>query len=382
MTRLNNERGATLILIIGVVAALAILAAAMTALTVNVQHNTATARTQSKAFNVAEAGIDAGQAALWVNWPEQKDYDAGTLPSVDANAFELEFNGTEFPAPRSGSFIDVKFYDDDVDLPHSTANPGMNMLKNYDFNNNGYMWVVSRGATGTRAAKVQTMVKKVALDARIREGVALFTEGVLTTEGTGNQPVVGLDPPSAGASVYAGGGWNGNGNTEMEGGITLNPDADTDLDDVFPDVVLQYYIDEVARPALKVYHTQADIPVAAWSSQPRVIVVEQGGVDAKDIPDTDGSFVWSENDPGILIVLSGDMKQTGQKKTIYGVVYLMDGVLLEGNAEIHGMCIAKGSADLRGTRAVNYNANVISNLNREKVLSVKQVPNTWREIKP
>jgi hypothetical protein len=92
--------------------------------------------------------------------------------------------------------------------------------------------------------------------------------------------------------------------------------------------------------------------------------------------------VWSEDYPGVLIVLSGDMNQTGQKKTIYGIVYLMDGVLLRGNAEIHGMCIAKGSADLRGTRAINYNANVIANLNRPVVLSVKQVGNTWRELHP
>ena len=376
MTRLSNERGATLILIIGVVAALAILAAAMAVLTVNVQHNTATARTQSKAFNVAEAGIDAGQAALWVSWPT--DAAAGSSLQVDPTTFQHQFSSTEFPEPKTGPFIDVKFYDDEG----ASANPGMNEDKNYDFNNNGYMWVVSSGATGTRAAKVQAMVKKVTLDARIREGVGLLTEGVLTTKGTGDQPVVGLDPPAAAASVYAIGGWNGNGNTEMEGGISLNPDADTDLNDIFPDVILQYLSDDVARPALKVYHTQADIPAAAWSTQPRVIVIEQGGVDAKDIPDTDGSSLWSEDDPGILIVLSGDMKQTGQKKTIYGIVYLMNGILLEGNAEIHGMCIAKGSADLRGTRAVNYNANVIANLNRPIVLSVKQVPNTWREIKP
>ena len=245
------------------------------------------------------------------------------------------------------------------------------------------MWIVSRGATGSRAAKVQTLVKKVIFDMRVREGVALYTDGLLTTKGTGNQPVVGLDPPAAAASVYARGGWSINGNTDMEGGIQLNPDATTTLNDVFPDAVLGSLIEAADADGVdKVYHTQADIPASAWSTQPRIIVIEQGGVDAKDMPDTDGSSVWSEDDPGVLIVLSGDMNQTGQKKTIYGVVYLMDGVLLRGNAEIHGMCIAKGSADLRGTRAINYNANVIANLNRPVVLSVKQVGNTWRELHP
>jgi type II secretory pathway pseudopilin PulG len=361
MARLRSERGATLILIMGVVAALAILAAAMTVLTVNVQHNTATARTQGKAFNVAEAGVDAGQAALWASWPA--DATAGSSLQVDPTTFKQQFSTVEFPDPTTGQFIDVRFYDDDG----NSVNPGMNMAYNYDFNNNGQMWIVSRGATGSRAAKVQTLVKKVIFDMRVREGVALYTDGVLGTKGTGNQPVVGLDPPAVAASVYARGGWNGNGTTT--------------LTDVFPDEVLANLI-ETAVGAGKYYARQSDIPAGAWSTQPRIIVIEQGGVNAKDMPDTDGSSVWSEDYPGVLIVLSGDMNQTGQKKTIYGIVYLMDGVLLRGNAEIHGMCIAKGSADLRGTRAINYNANVIANLNRPVVLSVKQVGNTWRELHP
>jgi hypothetical protein len=382
VARLRDECGATLILIIGVVATLAILAVAMTVLTVNVQHNTARAKTQSKAFNVAEAGLDAGQAALWVSWPAPSNGLPGgpapsSLPTVTAGPFETQFSPTEFPSPTAGQFIDVKFYDDTT----STVNPGMDTAHSYDYNNNGRMWIVSRGATGSRAAKVQALVKKVTLDMRIREGVALYTDGTLSTKGTGNQPVVGLDPPAVAASAYARGGWSGNGNTEMEGGIQLNPDSTTKLSDVFPDEILTGLI-ETATGAKKYYHSQADIPTSAWSTQPRIIVVEQGGVDAKDVPDTDNSSVWSEDNPGILIVLSGDMNQTGQKKSIYGIVYLVNGILLRGNAEIHGMLIAKGSADLRGTRAVNYNANVIANLNRPFALSVKLVPNTWRELNP
>lgn len=378
MTKLRNQNGATLVLIIGVIAALAILAAAMVALTVNVQHNTATHRTQSKAFNVAEAGLDAGQAALWANWPA--DAAAGAAVSIDPATFKARFDSSEFPDPATGQFIDVAFYDDDGD----TVNPGMNAAYNYDANGNGYMWVVSQGATGARAAQVQAMVKKVTFDMLIKEGVALFTEGLLQTKGTGNQPVVGVDPPATTASVYAGGGWSGNGNTEMEAGISLNPDTTTTLQDVFPDDTLGYLIDAAAGATpSKYYETQADIPTAAWSTEPRIIVIDHGGANAKDIPDTDGgSTVWTEDDPGILIILDGDLDQTGQKKTIYGIVYVVNGVLLRGNAEIHGMCVAVGSADMRGTRAINYNANVLANINRPRVLSVKLVPNTWREIDP
>lgn len=381
MGRFRKQDGGTLILIVGVVAALAILATAMVALSANVQHNTAATRTQSKAFNVAEAGLDAGQAVLWANWPS--DPATGAAIGVDVDAFQEEFDSGEFPDPSSGEFIDVEFYDDDAaDLQPPSVNPGMNTAYHYDKNGNGYMWVVSQGATGSRAARVQALVQKVTFDMLIKEGVALFTEGILQTKGTGNQPVVGIDRPAVAASVYALGGYTSNGNAEMEGGISLNPDTTTTLNDVFPADTLAYLID-AATAAGKYYQTQADVPPEAWESYPRIIVVDHGGVDAQSIPDTDGgSTVWTVDSPGILIVLGGDMDQTGHKKSIYGVVYLANGILLRGNAEIHGLCVAQGSADLRGTRAVNYNAQVIANLNRPQVLSVKLVPNTWREVQP
>jgi hypothetical protein len=383
MMRRNDQRGAALVLIIGVIAALAILAAAMVALTANAQHNTATHRTQSKAFNIAEAGLDAGQAVLWANWPDPEDAAAGTLPSVDTTVFRSQFDAAEFPDPATGQFISVSFYDDDGDLD----NPGIEKpKKDYDANRNGYIWIVSRGATGGRAAKVQALVKKETFDLLIKEGVALFTNGLLDCRGNGNQPVIGLDPPASFASVYAGPPPPQYQTADIEAGIAVNPDTTTELSDIFPDDTLAYII-EAAVGATKYYQTQADIPVAAWSSTPRIIVVDHGGVDMKDVPDTDvddsgNPTIWSEDDPGILVVLSGDLTNIGQKKSIYGVVYLMDGVWLEGNAEIHGMCIAATSADVRGTRAANYNANVLANLNRPQVLSVRLVPNTWRELRP
>lgn len=384
MSRLRSQQGAGLILIMGVIATLAILAAAMVVLSINVQHNTAKATSQGKAFNVAEAGLDAGQSALWVKWPAPADGLPGgpapaVLPTVSSSAFQAQFSASEFPSPTGGgNFVTLAFYDDDNNL----TNPGVRTQYSYDENANGRMWIESRGATGTRAAKVMALVQKIDYDVQIRQGVALYTDGVMSTNGTGNQPVVGLDPPATTATVYAQGGWSGNGNTEIQGGIDLvQNDPTVALQDVFPDEVLTNLIDTAAA-AGKYYTTQADIPTSDWSTDPRIIVIERGGVDAKDMPDTDGSSVWSENHPGILICLSGDMNQTGQQKSIYGIVYLMSGLLLRGNAEIHGMVVTQGSADMRGTRAVNYNATVMANLNRPVTLSVKLVPNTWREIQP
>jgi len=81
-------------------------------------------------------------------------------------------------------------------------------------------------------------------------------------------------------------------------------------------------------------------------------------------------------------VVYGSFNQAGQKKTIYGIVYVVNGFVLGGNAEVHGMVVAEGWGNLHGTRAVDYNQNVIDNLQRPLTLSVKLVPNTWRELQP
>ena len=65
----ERERGAGLVLIIGVVAALAISAASLIVLTANVQSNTADTRQHVKSFTVCEAGLDSGMALLAYSWP-------------------------------------------------------------------------------------------------------------------------------------------------------------------------------------------------------------------------------------------------------------------------------------------------------------------------
>jgi hypothetical protein len=362
-------------MVIAVIAVLSTLTVALVVLTTNTMHATATDRMQKKAFNLAEAGMDAGQAALWVSWPTTET--AGPPPAVDSTGFRSQFAPSEFPDPDSGAFIDVEFYDDDGDI----NDPGIDLaVQDVDQNGNGLMWIVSRAATGDRAAKVMGLVKKVDYQLQIKDGVAIATSGLLDVRGTGNQAVVGLDPPATAATIYDG-TYSGNGNSDWESGITkVDGTTATQINtEIFPTEVLQNLI-EVAQGVGKVYATQADVPDEAWSTDPRIIVIQNGGADAKDFPDTDGSSVWSENDPGILIILNGDLDDTGQKKTIYGIVYLANGLILRGNAEIHGMVIAMTSGVLKGTRAVVYNQNVLSNLNKPTTLSVTLVPNTWREL--
>lgn len=380
----RGERGATLVLIMGVIAALAILAAALVMLSLNVMHNTGTTGMEVKAFNVAEAGLDTAQQTLWSSWPGP----GATAPTVDATTFQSQLF-PEFPDPTSGEFIAVQFFDDDgAPLP----NPGINRAENVDQNDNGVMWIESRGATGSGSAQVIACVQKVSRDLQIRSGVAIFTEGHLEVKGTGGQPVVGLDPPATAAQVLAGGGISMNGNSDVETGIGLDEYSSTTLESVFPSEILLSIIQagkSFANWGAYAAWKSAHPGIEPFVTDPRIIIIEDGDVDANDLPDTDVDpaddrldTVWSELDPGILVVLNGSFNATGQQKTIYGIVYVVNGLVLGGNAEIHGMVVAKGWGNLHGTRAVNYNQNVIDNLQRPLTLSVKLVPNTWRELNP
>jgi hypothetical protein len=66
----------------------------------------------------------------------------------------------------------------------------------------------------------------------------------------------------------------------------------------------------------------------------------------------------------------------------YGVIYC-DGTLVKatGTADFYGMVICKEIADLRGTMDVHYDDRCIVNLLDRWTLTVKLVPNTWRELK-
>jgi len=224
----NGERGATLILILGVIAALAILVAALVMLSSNVVRNSRAQSAEVKAFNVAEAGLDTGQATLFDKWP--KGVGAVT-PTVELAAFESQFPKPQFPAPMYGrDFIDVQFYDDD-------GGSGINRAVHVDQNENGIMWIESSGATGSGAAMVMAKVERVEYDLRVRDNVALYSEGNVDISGNGSQPAVGLDPPATSAWVYARGTITGKVD-DVQLGVRTEQHTLLTLQDVFPSEIL------------------------------------------------------------------------------------------------------------------------------------------------
>ena len=91
----------------------------------------------------------------------------------------------------------------------------------------------------------------------------------------------------------------------------------------------------------------------------------------------------SEAAPGILLLLGGSNLDFGGGGNYWGVMYT-DGTVDKGHGNfiVHGMLVAASTVDMRGTVNVNYNDNCIARLSTRWPLSIRLVPDTWRELPP
>lgn len=386
--RLRSQQGAALILIIGVCAAVGALATGLVYLTTNTLHATSRNVDQTKAFHLAEAGLQAGQAALQFNWPTPTR--PSPAPSVAA---------TVYP------YATVSFYDDNGDL----TNPGIDRSSTVDQQPNDLMWIVSRATVGKRSAEVMAEVELTHWPTGILQGAPVATDGTLRVDGSGPTPVIGLDPPATSATVYCG-DYDPRGGPVFDPGIPNPPTEDTIADFIDNQVFPIATRDTLIRAAQNATFTKSDgtsithdvstwsvitsmsgaDQLAFWQSQPRVFVVDGSDgrdVNLKDIPLTDPASspatVWSQDYPGALLVMNGDVGTSGGgQPSYYGVFYVANGSAdFSGKVYIHGMVVAKGpGSTVNGSRAITYNQNVLTNLNAQFSSSVGQVPNTWRQV--
>ena len=151
MRRVTEERGSTLILVLGVIATLAILTATLVTLLGNVQFATAKERAKTKAFNVAEAGLDLGEQALDQAWPVS---EATPLEALDTSDLLL----LKEPDPdRPGELKDFLDGDEYPDLAAQVT------FFDNDRPDDGQMYIRSVARVGGKTAAVQALVSKVQL---------------------------------------------------------------------------------------------------------------------------------------------------------------------------------------------------------------------------
>ena len=395
MRDLRSQEGSMLVLLIGVIAALAIMASTLVMLTGNVQSNTAQERTRSKAFDVAEGGLDYYMNQMALGWPK----GVASPPAFNSAAFRGldQFNNpSEYPNPAGGAaFANVTVYDNDQTV-NGKVNEGYSVAASphTDANGDGKVWLVATGATGRKAAGIQVKVNRTPVNTQFPKGIAVYAGGNMTSNGGGNNPKITVED-SGGPGNQVHGYVKGTIDTvtvfDQSSANPVIPSVGSlgqyvpPLSDLIPDSMVNQII-ALAQTLGRYYDTTQGASLPADKTGLCVIRVADGTT--VDLGNNGG--INSLESPGILMILgpeggSGNAitLDMGGNQDFWGVLYT-DGRFKSshGTPDIHGMVICKSNMDMKGTPGILYNASVIANLANQWTLTVNQVPNTWRELRP
>ena len=373
----RRQRGAGLVVIITVVAALAVSAATMVTFAGNVQHNTYDTRMDTKSFAVCEAGLESGMAFLTLDWP----VSSGASATFDTDAFRAQFATDEFPNPVSGPFIAVDWYDD-----LTPEDPTVR----WDSNGNSKMWLVSQAGVGPGATRVLTLVERTWFTMALPRGIPLWAGGDLESRGDQPKIVVEVEPPEGTVTtIHVGGDITvlGTGTVTQAGIAQLTGGDISPLEEVFPQGLVEALV-ATAQANGRYFTSQEDAenspvdPVwSPWGGLSGLCVIEPPS--PTTIITGGGVVLNSEELPGILMVLGGSTLDWRGTAQFYGVIYVEGPAdFSRGTADIHGMCIVADDYGLKGTPDIRYNDNCIANLDERFPSATRRVPNTWREVQP
>jgi hypothetical protein len=435
MKRHRDQTGSTLLMVIGIVAALAICATTLVALTGNVMSNTATNRVNITAFSVCESAIDTTMLQIANSWPtsahQYQAWSAQTPSPIPSFVSAMTSKKVEWPSPRPttlGQPIDVWVYDDD----QSGGGYNLDTSPHFDANSNDVVWVVSQACVGDRRARVQVQVRRPRTGISFPRGTDLYCGGNLTDNGANytdnNLKVsdVSAEPtedgiildknatsgPTAIRAYIKGTLTLGSGTvppaydnlsdyppvvttpTRTENGLSTWPQDG--IQTIFPTSLVQRCV--AAAKAQGTYYTTPTPP--AGMSGFLVIDLTNGGT-VTPPPGTVVSLssgsgnINSLASPGVILVLGSQppygpspnvtVKMTGSGGTYYGVFYTTGNFTSNAASDsphIRGAVFVLGDITFAGKDHFYYHDNCIQTLSKEFSLTSKQEPSTWREIKP
>jgi len=393
-SRLTSQSGATLLIIIGIGAALAVMTASLVMVIGNMQANTADSRTREKAATVGEAAMDAQMYALALNWP--KVAAPNPVPTLDASLVRTQFPTNEFPN-STNDLVGAVYYDNsdtnnDTKVDISDAH--------WDANGDSRMYVEAQGKVGRRSTRFQALVERTFVNTTFPHGIAVYDGGAMDSNGGGNNPKITIYN-SGGYSVsgYVGGAI---GAPEVfENTIHVTSPNIPQLKSLLPEALIGQII-ALAKGMFRYYDVTQGAQMPADMSGICVIRVADGttvqlsgGINMAQGP---SAVPQPADQPGILLILgpepnAGDPIDTNTGPHIkidmanndrfYGVFYT-DGQLdfAHGTPAFFGMVVFKSYMDMRGTADIKYDDSAISKLADRWTLTVRLVPNTWREIHP
>jgi hypothetical protein len=341
-------------------------------------------RRDVKAFNVAEAGVDAAMAELKGGWPR---FSTDPAIAVDPAEFRsLYANTTQFPDPTHGQFINSITYDNTSDNP--TSKPGKRL--SYDSNGDDIMWIDSEADVGNDRHRILVQVKRLKLPVELPD-VALVAN---TAGGNGQGLDVSVDPDYHGSIPEVNG---------KAGAAVVYTGKGTFKKDVSPGANIQV-ITQTANPFWN-YVSPAligNLREMAIAAEPKSFFVNDAAAASAFLSDplrSPGSVVYLESTEEPIVIAGTTDMGTPQKPVIlvidtknsgyaidwrgtskfYGVVIVVGNAELRGTNDICGCVLSEGSVENKGGPGIRYNGDYIRRLNTLHTLSVAMVPNTWEE---
>jgi hypothetical protein len=384
--RFGDERGSVMVIAVVFVLVFTIMGVALYWLVTSQTRATETERTDVKAFNVAEAGIDAGMLSLKLAWPRK----AGATATVDEALLRQSLRDlnpglwlpTEDGELDPTDFLQVHLYDNvDPETGETTVVADMNAPA-WDSNRDGKMFVDSTSNVDNDRHRILVLAECQKWELTFPATLALWA-GVVDSNGQGLEIKIEDGTPPIYYDVH----------DAQHKGLDPNP-PDQVL--AAPSTDFESVVSTATRLALlriaqdeRTYFSGADAAAAASaflaSGQANGKVVYVKSDTAVEL--AGDTQVGTVDEPVVVVIDNGDnvcdnvwdFRGTGD---FYGIMVVVGNSILRGTSGMHGAMYVSGMLSNQGNGQcgeINYNQKCIDNINGQYTISVNIVPNTWEE---
>jgi hypothetical protein len=382
---LRDESGAAIIIVMMFCLIFLIMGLALYWLSTSQIRSTETERSDVKSFNVAEAGVDAGMLALQLDWPVVSG-DEVVVGETELMASLREDNATLWLASRAEDvdeaereFVQVAIYDNSVDDGATTVTtpPDPSLRLTYDANRDGLMYVDATSNVDNDRHRILVMAEKQKWDLTFPENISLYASAI-DSNGQG----LGIEIEDGAAPVYY--------DVHDSLGKGIDPGSGVQT---LPTVTTfeSIFTDSLHRALLGMAISQGTFFTDAQSAENFLLSDDAPG-SVVYLKSTTAVYIEGReqigtvDDPVIMVIdtPSGSVNTWDMRGSadFYGIVVTVGNSTLRGTCSVHGAMYCSGTLLNKGTGStaeLNYNLKVIKNLNRQYVISVNIVPNTWEE---
>jgi hypothetical protein len=381
-----RQQGAVVVIVMVFAAVFVVLGVSLYWLVTSQTRATEMERTDIKAFNVAEAGVDAGMLALKLNWPDRDDESVMVDASLLKTSLQTDNPGLWDPSRSSPSeFLQVQIYDNVDSTTGATTTVADPAAPGWDSNDDGRMFVDAASNVDDNRHRILVLAERQRWNLDFRD-YALVSQTV-DSNGQGLEVVIEDGQPP----VYCDVDTVQHKGIDYGDGVFNSPSPET--------TGFDYYItDSMILSLFGIASSQGtyfnnDDPAARPLSEASGFLTSGGA---------NGKVVYIKSNSAVSV--GGNSKVGTVDSPVVVVIDTPNGSTnvwdMKGNADFYGILLVLGNSTLRGTCSVHgavycantllnkgngsspeimYNAKVIYNINHQYVISVSIVPNTWEE---